>query len=32
MSNIIQALDANVLVPMPFSEAVNLHPVAIKGP
>jgi putative permease len=26
---IIQALDANVLVPMLFSEAVNLHPVAI---
>lgn len=26
---IIQALDANVLVPLLFSEAVNLHPVAI---
>lgn len=26
---IIQALDGNVLVPMLFSEAVNLHPVAI---
>lgn len=26
---IIQALDANVLVPILFSEAVNLHPVAI---
>jgi putative permease len=25
----IQALDANVLVPLLFSEAVNLHPVAI---
>lgn len=26
---IIQALDGNVLVPLLFSEAVNLHPVAI---
>ncbi|RZU99053.1 putative permease [Spiribacter vilamensis] len=26
---IIQAIDANVLVPLLFSEAVNLHPVAI---
>ena len=26
---VIQALDANVLVPLLFSEAVNLHPVAI---
>ena len=26
---IIQALDGNVLVPLMFSEAVNLHPVAI---
>ena len=26
---IIQAIDANVLVPVLFSEAVNLHPVAI---
>ena len=26
---IIQALDSNVLVPLLFSEAVNLHPVAI---
>ncbi len=26
---IIQALDGNVLVPILFSEAVNLHPVAI---
>ncbi|MFA0500414.1 AI-2E family transporter, partial [Vibrio sp. 10N.222.46.A1] len=26
---IIQALDGNVLVPVLFSEAVNLHPVAI---
>ena len=25
----IQALDGNVLVPLLFSEAVNLHPVAI---
>ncbi|MFC1236106.1 AI-2E family transporter [Vibrio sp. F74] len=28
---IIQALDGNVLVPVLFSEAVNLHPVAIIG-
>jgi putative permease len=26
---IIQALDANVLVPLLFSEVVNLHPIAI---
>jgi len=26
---IIQVLDGNVLVPLLFSEAVNLHPVAI---
>lgn len=26
---VIQAIDANVLVPLLFSEAVNLHPVAI---
>jgi putative permease len=26
---IVQALDGNVLVPLLFSEAVNLHPVAI---
>jgi putative permease len=26
---IIQALDGNVLVPLLFSEVVNLHPVAI---
>ena len=26
---IIQAIDANILVPLLFSEAVNLHPVAI---
>ena len=26
---VIQALDGNVLVPLLFSEAVNLHPVAI---
>ncbi|WP_368165876.1 AI-2E family transporter, partial [Aeromonas sp. R9-1] len=26
---VIQALDGNVLVPVLFSEAVNLHPVAI---
>ena len=26
---IIQALDGNVIVPLLFSEAVNLHPVAI---
>jgi len=26
---IIQALDGNVLVPLLFSEAVNLHPVSI---
>jgi putative permease len=26
---IIQALDGNVLVPLLFSEAVNLHPIAI---
>jgi len=26
---IIQALDGNILVPLLFSEAVNLHPVAI---
>ena len=26
---VIQALDGNVLVPILFSEAVNLHPVAI---
>jgi putative permease len=26
---IIQALDGNVVVPLLFSEAVNLHPVAI---
>ncbi len=26
---IIQALDASVLVPLLFSEAVNLHPIAI---
>jgi putative permease len=26
---VIQALDGNVLVPMLFSEVVNLHPVAI---
>ena len=26
---VIQALDANILVPILFSEAVNLHPVAI---
>jgi putative permease len=26
---IIQALDGNVLVPLLFSEALNLHPVAI---
>ena len=26
---IIQAIDANILVPLIFSEAVNLHPVAI---
>ena len=25
----IQALDGNVLVPLLFSEAVNMHPVAI---
>jgi putative permease len=25
----IQALDGNVLVPLLFSEAVNLHPIAI---
>ena len=28
---IIQILDGNVLVPLIFSEAVNLHPVAIIG-
>ncbi|GAA4365142.1 AI-2E family transporter [Kangiella marina] len=28
---IIQVLDGNVLVPLIFSEAVNLHPVAIIG-
>ena len=28
---VIQALDGNVLVPLLFSEAVNLHPVAIIG-
>ena len=27
--SIVQALDGNVLVPLLFSEAVNLHPVAI---
>ena len=27
--NILQILDGNVLVPIIFSEAVNLHPVAI---
>ena len=27
--NILQMLDGNVLVPIIFSEAVNLHPVAI---
>lgn len=26
---VVQALDGNVLVPLLFSEAVNLHPVAI---
>ncbi|MNT53842.1 hypothetical protein D3C72_1909530 [compost metagenome] len=26
---VIQALDGNLLVPLLFSEAVNLHPVAI---
>ena len=26
---LLQALDGNVLVPLLFSEAVNLHPVAI---
>jgi putative permease len=26
---VIQALDGNVLVPLLFSEVVNLHPVAI---
>ena len=26
---VIQALDGNVLVPLLFSEALNLHPVAI---
>jgi putative permease len=26
---VIQALDGNVLVPLLFSEAVNLHPIAI---
>jgi putative permease len=26
---VIQVLDGNVLVPLLFSEAVNLHPVAI---
>ncbi len=26
---VIQALDGNVLVPLLFSEAVNLHPVSI---
>jgi putative permease len=26
---VIQTLDGNVLVPLLFSEAVNLHPVAI---
>lgn len=26
---IVQALDANILIPLLFSEAVNLHPVAI---
>jgi putative permease len=26
---IIQALDGNVLVPLLFSEAVNLHPISI---
>jgi putative permease len=26
---VIQALDGNVLVPLMFSEVVNLHPVAI---
>jgi putative permease len=26
---VIQALDGNVLVPVLFSEAVNLHPVSI---
>jgi len=26
---IVQALDANILVPLLFSEAVNLHPIAI---
>jgi putative permease len=26
---VIQALDANVLVPLLFSEVVNMHPVAI---
>lgn len=29
LHGIIQALDGNVLVPLLFSEAVNLHPVAI---
>jgi putative permease len=28
---ILQALDGNVLVPILFSEAVNLHPIAIIG-
>jgi putative permease len=28
---VIQAVDGNVLVPLLFSEAVNLHPVAIIG-
>lgn len=27
--SVIQALDGNVLVPLLFSEAVNLHPIAI---
>jgi putative permease len=27
--SIVQALDGNVLVPLLFSEVVNLHPVAI---
>lgn len=26
---VVQALDANVLVPLLFSEVVNMHPVAI---
>ena len=29
--SLMQLLDANVLVPVIFSETVNLHPVAIIG-